>query len=56
MGADLTSGPRLAYFLFGLTLCAALAGIWVFYFRRQRRQQVEQPKYKMLEDDDSPNR
>ncbi len=51
-----TSGPGLAYFLFGLTLCAALAAIWVFYFRRHRRERVESAKYQMLEDDDSDHR
>jgi len=52
VGANLASGPGLAYFVFGLTLCAALAIIWVFYFRRRRQHRVEQPKYKMLEDDE----
>ncbi len=42
----------LAYTLFGATLCVALAAIAVFYFRRHRKEQVEGPKYKMLEDDD----
>jgi hypothetical protein len=45
-------GTDLAYFLYGATLCALLAGIAVFYFRRGRRGRVESPKYRMLEDDD----
>jgi cbb3-type cytochrome oxidase subunit 3 len=42
----------LPYLVFGATLCLALAGIAVFYFRRHRKEQVEGPKYRMLEDDD----
>jgi hypothetical protein len=45
-------GGELAYLIFGGTLCAALAVISVFYFRRHRKEQVEGPKYRMLEDDD----
>ena len=44
--------PELAYLIFGLTLCAALAGIIAFYYARRRKHAVEQAKYKMLEDDD----
>jgi cbb3-type cytochrome oxidase subunit 3 len=44
--------PDTAYFLYGLTLCAALAGIIAFYYRRRRKGAVEHPKYRMLEDDD----
>jgi len=42
----------VAYMIFGATLCAALAGIGIFYFRRHRKERVEGPKYRMLEDDD----
>ncbi len=52
MGANLTSGTGLAYLVFGITLCAALAGIWVFYYRRRRKERVERAKFKMLEDDE----
>jgi hypothetical protein len=45
-------GPDLAYFVFGATLCVALAAIALFYYRRDRKQRVEGPKYRMLEDDD----
>jgi cbb3-type cytochrome oxidase subunit 3 len=41
----------LAYFLFGATLCVLLAGIAVFYYRRSRKERVESPKYRMLDDD-----
>jgi cbb3-type cytochrome oxidase subunit 3 len=45
-------GPELAYLLFGATLCALLAAIAIAYYRRGRRERVESPKYRMLEDDD----
>ena len=41
------------YLILGLTLCAALAVITVFYYSRKRRERVESAKYKMLEDDES---
>lgn len=44
--------PQTAYLLFGLVLCAALAGIWVFSFSRRRKSRIESAKYKMLEDDE----
>jgi cbb3-type cytochrome oxidase subunit 3 len=44
--------PELLYLAFGLVLCAALAGVIVFYYSRRRKDRVEQAKYKMLEDDD----
>ncbi len=47
-------GTDVAYFVFGATLCVALAAIAVFYFRRHRKDRVEGPKYRMLEDDDRP--
>jgi LPXTG-motif cell wall-anchored protein len=45
-------GSDLAYLVFGGTLCLLLAGIALFYYRKGRRDRVEGPKYKMLEDDD----
>jgi LPXTG-motif cell wall-anchored protein len=42
----------VAYLIFGGALCAALAGIAIFYFRRHRKDRVEGPKYRMLEDED----
>jgi cbb3-type cytochrome oxidase subunit 3 len=44
--------PETAYFLYGLTLCAALAGIIAYYYARRRKHAVEDAKYRMLEDDD----
>jgi LPXTG-motif cell wall-anchored protein len=40
------------YLLFGLALCAALVGIWIFLYARKRRESGEQVKYKMLDDDE----
>lgn len=45
-------GSELAQLIFGGTLCVALGAIVVFYFRRHRKDEVEGPKYRMLEDDD----
>ena len=45
-----------AYFVFGSTLCAALAGIIAFYYSRRRKDRVEVAKYKMLEDDEPKTR
>ncbi len=45
--------PETAYLVYGLTLCAALAGIIAFYYGRRRKHAVEDVKYRMLEDDDS---
>jgi cbb3-type cytochrome oxidase subunit 3 len=42
----------LAYFVFGGTLCVLLAAIVAFTYRRSRKERVESPKYRMLEDDD----
>lgn len=43
--------PETFYLLFGLTLTVALVGIWIFLYSRKRRDEVEQAKYKMLDDD-----
>ena len=45
-------GGELALTVFGGTLSALLAAIILFYYRRHRKDRVEGPKYKMLEDDD----
>jgi hypothetical protein len=41
-----------AYLLYGIALCAALAGIAAFYYSRRRKARVEAAKYTMLEDDE----
>jgi cbb3-type cytochrome oxidase subunit 3 len=45
------TGSGWYYLLFTVTLCAVFAGIVVYYFGRRRRERVEAPKYRMLEDD-----
>jgi hypothetical protein len=40
-----------AYLVTGLVLVAALAAIAVHTYARKRRDRVEEPKYKMLDDD-----
>ncbi len=47
-------GPELAYLVFGLVLCALLAGAIAYYFSAKRKATVEEAKYKMLQDDDEP--
>ncbi len=47
---------ELAYLVFGGTLCVALVAIGAFMYTRGRKERVEAPKYKMLEDDDHPVR
>ena len=42
----------IAYFTFGCTLVVLLAVIIAFYYSRKRHKKVEDPKYKMLEDDE----
>jgi cbb3-type cytochrome oxidase subunit 3 len=43
--------PQTFYLLFGCTLVVTLVGIWIFLYSRKRRDDVEQVKYKMLDDD-----
>ncbi len=42
----------IAYFVFGLVLVILLGLIIVFYYAKKRKKTVEDPKYRMLEDDD----
>ncbi len=41
-----------AYLAFGLLLSAALVSVVVHYFSRKRKKGIEEPKYKMLDDDE----
>jgi cbb3-type cytochrome oxidase subunit 3 len=43
--------PETFYFVFGATLTVTLIGIWIFLYSRQRRDDGERVKYKMLDDD-----
>jgi cbb3-type cytochrome oxidase subunit 3 len=40
------------YFGFTALLTVVLAGIMVYLFRNKRKERVEAPKYRMLEDED----
>ncbi|MBI5634932.1 MAG: CcoQ/FixQ family Cbb3-type cytochrome c oxidase assembly chaperone [Nitrospirae bacterium] len=42
----------IAYFIFGLTLVILFGIIIAFYYSKKRHKKVEDPKYKMFEDDD----
>lgn len=42
----------LAYFIFGAGLVILLGFIIKHYYTKSRHEQVEEAKYKMLEDDD----
>ena len=42
----------IAYLLFGISLVVIFIGIIVFYYSSKRKRKVEEPKYRMLEDDD----
>jgi len=42
----------LAYFTFGLTLVVIFIVIIVYYYSKKRHGRVEEPKYKMLDDDE----
>jgi cbb3-type cytochrome oxidase subunit 3 len=46
------AGPEAAYLVFGLVLCALLAGAMAHYFSGKRKARVERAKYQMLRDDD----
>lgn len=40
------------YLGFTVLLAFVLAGIMLYAFRRKRRDRIERPKYRMLEDDE----
>jgi LPXTG-motif cell wall-anchored protein len=39
------------YFGFTTLLAVVLAGIMVYFFRKKRKDRVESPKYRMLDDE-----
>jgi cbb3-type cytochrome oxidase subunit 3 len=43
----------IAYFSFGLTLVIIFVVIIVYYYSKKRHESVEDPKYKMLDDEDA---
>lgn len=42
----------LAYLLFTAAMAAIMLGIIVYYYGSRRKDEVEQPKHRMLEDDE----
>ncbi|MFC1657570.1 CcoQ/FixQ family Cbb3-type cytochrome c oxidase assembly chaperone [Candidatus Moduliflexota bacterium] len=42
----------LAYLLFSLALSVLFLVIIIYYYSRKRHRRVEEPKYRMLEEDD----
>jgi len=46
------NAQSIAYIVFGLTLIVLFGIIIAFYYSRKRHAKVEDPKYKMLEDDE----
>ena len=42
----------IAYIAFGLALVVTLGVIVLFYYSRKRKKRVEEPKYRMLDDED----
>ena len=46
------NAQSIAYIVFGLTLVILFGIIIAFYYSRKRHKKVEDPKYKMLEDDE----
>lgn len=46
------NGQVAAYFIFGLTLVVVFVVIIGFYYSKKRHKKVEDPKYKMLDDED----
>jgi len=45
------TSQQTAYFVFGLMLVVIFTVIIIFYFSKKRHKKVEDPKYKMLEDE-----
>jgi cbb3-type cytochrome oxidase subunit 3 len=46
------TAQSIAYFVFGVTLVILFVIIIAFYYSKKRHKKVEDPKYKMFEDDD----
>lgn len=45
-------GQAIAFFLFGFSLVVIFVAIIVFYYSKKRQTRIEEPKYKMLDDED----
>lgn len=46
------NGQSIAFFLFGFSLVVILIAIIIFYYSKKRQAKVEEPKYKMFDDED----
>ncbi|NTU92547.1 MAG: cbb3-type cytochrome c oxidase subunit 3 [Chlorobiaceae bacterium] len=46
------SFQAIAYTVFTISLAVVMAGIIIYYYNPARRQEVEEPKLRMLRDDD----
>ena len=42
----------ISYLVFGVTLVVLFVVIIAYYYSKKRHKKVEEPKYKMFEDDD----
>ena len=45
------NSSALAYILFTLLLSAVFGAIILYYFNPKRKQKIEEPKHRMLDDD-----
>jgi cbb3-type cytochrome oxidase subunit 3 len=45
-------GQAIAFFLFGFSLVVILIAIIIFYYSKKRQARIEEPKYKMFDDED----
>ena len=45
------NGSGLAYVLFTMVLAIISGGIIAYYYNPKRKQKVEEPKHRMLDDD-----
>lgn len=46
------TAQAVAYLVFGVALVAALVGLTVYFYGRQRKDKIERAKYRMLDDDE----
>jgi hypothetical protein len=37
-------------FIIGILLCAGMTGAWFYFFAPARKEEIEEPKYKMLDE------
>jgi cbb3-type cytochrome oxidase subunit 3 len=44
--------PEIAYLAFTIVLAVVMAGIMLYYFNPKRKKEVEEPKYRMLDDEE----